>query len=318
MILAMYDFGAFALVLGWITQYFFAGFSIFLFSKSSISWIGIFQFQYIKSELIQSLDFWSERVVSNLVGSIDVLLFGKLLGADFLGIYEVFKRIVLRLINIISISVEKVIFPLMCQVQSCPNKLGQYYWQGLSVALFLALPISIGGYFFPENILYIFGDEWQGQEQSFQFLAIFSLFHVLLNPVDVLYAAIDKISTWRNLNIIFLGIFFIYLFIPDDYILSTFLLIWFLFTAYTYLFALRQILQFSFSTIWQYILSPLLISISAAALVKQLFPSTENFVFLNPFLFGILYIGLMLLFHSSIMSIVRSLIITGKQDKAAK
>jgi O-antigen/teichoic acid export membrane protein len=206
----------------------------------------------------------------------------------------------------------------MCQVQSCPNKLGQYYWQGLSVALFLALPISIGGYFFPENILYIFGDEWQGQEQSFQFLAIFSLFHVLLNPVDVLYAAIDKISTWRNLNIIFLGIFFIYLFIPDDYILSTFLLIWFLFTAYTYLFALRQILQFSFSTIWQYILSPLLISISAAALVKQLFPSTENFVFLNPFLFGILYIGLMLLFHSSIMSIVRSLIITGKQDKAAK
>jgi hypothetical protein len=35
-------------------------------------------------------------------------------------------------------------------------------------------------------------------------------------------------------------------------------------------------------------------------------------------LFGILYIGFMLLFHSSIMSIVRSLIITGKQDKGAK
>ena len=318
MTLAMYNFGAFALVLGWMTQYFFAGLSIYLFSKSSISWIGIFQFQHIKSELIQSLDFWSERVVSNLVGSIDVLLFGKLLGADFLGIYEVFKRIVLRLINIISISVEKVIFPLMCQVQNAPNKLAQYYWQGLSIALFLALPISIGGYFFPDNILYFFGVEWHDQGQSFQFIAIFSLFHVLLNPVDVLYAAIDKIAIWRNLNIVFLGAFFIYLFIPDGYILSTFILMWFLFTTYTYLFALRQILQFSFFAVWQYILSPLLISILVANLVKLLLPFTENFVLLSPFLFGILYIGFMLFFHSSIMIIVKNLVITRKQDKAAK
>ena len=318
MILAVNEFGAIALVLGWIAQYFFAGFSILLFAKFSISWVGIFRFQHIKAELIQSLDFWSERIISNLVGAIDVLLFGTLLGADFLGIYEVFKRIILRLINIISISVEKVVFPLMCQAQSAPNKLGQYYWQALSIVLFLTLPISIGSYFFPETILSIFGTEWQGQEQSFQFIAIFSLFHVLLNPVDVLYAAIGKISIWRNLNMVFLGVFFVYLFIPDDYILSTFLLMWFLFTAYTYLFALRQIIACSLLAIGQYILSPLLISILVATLLKQLLPASENFVFLSLFLFGILYLVFMLVFHSSIMNMVKNLVIFGEQENGEK
>ena len=93
---------------------------------------------------------------------------------------------------------------------------------------------------------------------------------------------------------------------------------WFLFTAYTYLFALRQIIACSLLAIGQYILSPLLISILVATLVKQLFPATENFVFFSLFLFGILYLVFMLVFHSSIMNMVKNLVIFGEQENGQK
>ncbi|MDX1942363.1 MAG: MOP flippase family protein [Saprospiraceae bacterium] len=163
-----------------------------------------------------------ERLVTHFSSQIDILLIGKLLGSEALGTYDIFKRVLVRPLNLLNEIFEKVIFPVLSSLK------GEFV---LQKQLYLNLLAHLGAINFPalfflviaaEPIVQlIFGVHWVENVAIFRSLCLFCLFHFLLNPVDSLLLAVGKIRLWLLANLIFLPFQILFLAIGSQFSLIT-------------------------------------------------------------------------------------------------
>ncbi|MFN7116611.1 MAG: MOP flippase family protein [Saprospiraceae bacterium] len=199
---ALQGWGAFALVAGYLTRSMVE--TSIIISRGRYLFRPDFTFQYhtIQPYLVFSRFHWAERILVQIGGQLDLLIIGKLLGSEALGVYDLFKRTLVRPFTLISDIIEKITFPTLVKLQTNVIKQKSIYFQLLTYLSTINLPIIISLIIAAEPIIHIyFGADWVEYTIIFQLLCIFCIFHYVLNPADVLLLAQNKIKYWLLSNI---------------------------------------------------------------------------------------------------------------------
>ena len=152
---------------------------VFYFSLKEISF-------FIKFGLFQL----GERITNYISSQLDVILIGKLLGTDTVGVYSVIKQLVMRPAYILNPIITRVTFPVMSKFQNDIKKLKDIYLKTIKYVVSVNFPV----YTFmivlaPIIIKLLLGEKWLPYTFVFQLLSVYFMFRAVGNPVGSLILA---------------------------------------------------------------------------------------------------------------------------------
>lgn len=132
-------------------------------------------------------------IVSTIATQIDVILIGKFLGTESLGLYSVIKELLLRPAELINPIITKVAFPVMSKVNHDINEVKNIYLKLINYVALVNFPIYIASLILASEIISIFlGEKWLSGVYSFQILTIWALIRSIENPIGSLVMAMGK------------------------------------------------------------------------------------------------------------------------------
>jgi len=152
------------------------------------------QARFRLAEIRQFLKFGAYMVGNNLANTfnsqVDVLLGGKLLGTQAVGIYSVPKELNLRIAGLINPIVTQVGLPVMAIAQNDEVLLKRVYLQTMRVTASVNFPIYVAlGIFAPEIVSLLLGGKWEATVPLLQIFAFWALIRSTGNPVGSLLMA---------------------------------------------------------------------------------------------------------------------------------
>lgn len=317
---AMLGWGAYALVGSYIVRYIAETIWILIAGKQHFT--PTLEWDWKSIEPLIHFGNWhlAERLVTHFSSQIDILLIGKLLGSEALGTYDVFKRILVRPLNLLNDIFEKVTFPVLSKFQKDITIQKKLYFNLLThlgainfpLLVFLAIAAA-------PVVQFVFGSEWLEGVPIFQLLCGFCLFHFLLNPVDTLLLANNKIKRWLYANLVFallqiILFLFIYTFGLQILILSN-LIAYLIFTIATYFWIVLPQIQSNFWELLQRLALPGVLTFLAALALLPFQFFTLNAWLLLPMglLFGLVYLLLTIFYNRDFMGLLKQFINTKNQ-----
>ncbi len=132
----------------------------------------------------------SERVLTYTVERLDILIIGKALGPDALGVYDVFKRFSIGLYQQVVPMFSRIALPRMAKLQSRPAALARAYVEQLRFICYLLFPAYLFQVFFAEAIVrLLFGEDWLVYSPIFVWISVLLLVRGISGPVDALLMA---------------------------------------------------------------------------------------------------------------------------------
>lgn len=161
------------------------------------------------AEIRQFLKFGAYMVGNNLANTfnsqIDVLLGGRLLGMQSIGLYSVPKDLNLRIGNIINPIITQVGLPVMAKAQGDEALLKRVYLQTMRMTASVNFPIYIAlGVFAPEIVNLILGEQWHDAVPLLQIFSIWALLRSTGNPVGSLLMARGRADLSFKWNMVWL------------------------------------------------------------------------------------------------------------------
>lgn len=157
------------------------------------------------------------QILDYLAAKFDVLIIGKLLGSEALGIYNLAKELVMKVILLVNSIVNKVALPLFAKVQNDHATLRKTYCRVISILSRINFPISVAICIFSAQIIRIlYGSGYNEVSEIMPILTIWSLFICIGNPVGSIGIATGK----TNLSFAY-TIVRIIITVPIVYIAST-------------------------------------------------------------------------------------------------
>lgn len=185
---------------------------LFLFLKGRFLFVPSLQFSLlsVRGNLVFGLNHIGERVSMWLTTQADVLLIGKLLGMETLGVYEVFRRLLSRPPAALGEMMERIVLPLMARYRYRKEVLKQLYLNNLRIMAIVVLPV----YFWlavsaPVILPVAFGDGWAIHSGIFAFMALSVAFSALGHPLDNLLVAAGPIRRLFLWNLAYLPLMMI-------------------------------------------------------------------------------------------------------------
>ena len=186
-ILAVNGFGIYALVWGYLLKVSTSALLMLLFGRRFFRPDLYFKVQNIRFFLSFGSFQMGERFLNFFNKQIDVILIGKFLGAETLGVYDILKRFLLRPVNLINPVITSFSFPLMAKIQEKSEKVSAIYMKQLNYIGSLNFPIYVFLIFNAGAVLqFMFGADWLQYELIFQLLAIYFIIYATGNPVGSL------------------------------------------------------------------------------------------------------------------------------------
>jgi lipopolysaccharide exporter len=160
-------------------------------------------------EIRQFLKFGAYMVCNNLVNTfnsqIDILLGGRLLGAESLGLYSVPKDMNLRVAAVINPIVTQVGLPVMAKAQDDSAVLKRIYLQTLRMTASVNFPIYVlMAVFAPEIVSLLLGEQWQSAVPLMRVFAMWALLRSTTNPVGSLLMARGRADLSFKWNLVWL------------------------------------------------------------------------------------------------------------------
>ena len=169
----------------------------------------VFQFREITPMISFGMFQMGERSINYFNSQFDVILIGKLLGVEALGIYTVAKNLAMRPAQIINPIITKVTFPIMAKVQNDTIRLKNIYLKTINYLSSVNFPIYVLLAILAEPIiLTLFGTKWSDSIVILQILSIYGALRSTGNPIGSLQLAKGRADLGFYWN---LGLFF---FIP--------------------------------------------------------------------------------------------------------
>lgn len=140
------------------------------------------------------LKFGAYMVGNNLANTfnsqVDILLGGRLLGVQSIGLYSVPKDLSLRIANIINPIITQVGLPVMAKAQGDEALLKRVYLQTMRMTASVNFPIYLAlGLFAPEIVNLLLGSQWHDAIPLLQIFAVWALLRSTGNPVGSLLMA---------------------------------------------------------------------------------------------------------------------------------
>jgi O-antigen/teichoic acid export membrane protein len=213
-VLAYNDYGVYALVYATLSSILFQTFYFVIIGLK----IHIPKFVLNIKEVMFFLKFgmyqMGERAINFVNGEIDVIIIGKVLGIEALGIYSIAKQLIMKPAQIFNPIVTRVSFPMMSIIQDDIEKLKNTYLKMinyLSTFNFYAYMLLI--LLAPQIVSILYGDKWLEAIPIIQVLSLYGAIRSTSNPVGALLMAKGKakLGFYWNLGLFFyipVGIYF--------------------------------------------------------------------------------------------------------------
>lgn len=257
----------------------------------------------------------AERIITYFSSQIDLLIIGKLLGVYDLGVYDLFKRVLIRPFQLIGDVFEKTLFPFFSKYQNYPAVHRIFFITLLSNITALVFPAVALLIIFAKPLINIyFGNDFSDYSIIFQLLVLFCLIHTFLNPIDTLLIAKGKIRLWLYMNIIFSIMSFIFLSIGAQFgllgLLIAYLIANFIFFLTSYFWIILPLIRSNWLQLLIKISSPFFLTIIAIIPVICLIVvwNGSNNILINLagiIIFGLFYVGLNLIFNHKIIVAIK-------------
>ena len=169
-ILAWQGFGVWSLVAGVVGQAIVRTTVVLMFRRHSI--IPLLRRSAVTDLWFNGLGFFLARITTFVATEGDNLVVGKALGAATLGIYSRAYQLLMMPVNLLGMSVDRVLFPAMSEAQDDPRRLGRAFGRS-TAAIGIALgPVSafciVAA---PELVLVLLGPQWTAVVAPFQILS---------------------------------------------------------------------------------------------------------------------------------------------------
>ncbi|MBD3796813.1 MAG: MOP flippase family protein [Campylobacterales bacterium] len=147
-----------------------------------------------------------EKTINYFNSQIDVILIGKLLGTEALGIYSVAKQLIMRPAQIVNPIITKVTFPMMAKIQEDTEKLKNVYLKTINYLSSINFPFYAAMVVFaPQLVLLMFGEKWMAAIPIVQILSVYGAIRSTVNPIGSLLLAKGKANWgfWWNFGLFF-------------------------------------------------------------------------------------------------------------------
>ena len=166
----------------------------------------VFKLNEIKEFLSFGAYQMGDKTINYFNYQIDIILIGKLLDTEALGLYAIAKQLVIKPDQLFSPLVSKVAFPVMAKMQDDILKLKVVYLKLINYLSSIIFPIYLLMFIFSnEIILFAFGEAWMEVVPLLQVLSIWASFRSTGSPVGVLLMARGKakLGFWWNVSLLF-------------------------------------------------------------------------------------------------------------------
>jgi lipopolysaccharide exporter len=167
------------------------------------------QAQFRLAEIGQFIKFGAYMVGNNLANTfnsqIDILLGGRLLGVQSIGLYSVPKDLSLRISDIMNPIISQVGLPVMAKAQGDEALLKRVYLQTMRMTASINFPIYVAlELFAPEIIHLLLGQQWHDAIPLLRIFAIWALLRSTGNPVGSLLMARGRADLSLKWNMVWL------------------------------------------------------------------------------------------------------------------
>jgi len=215
---AINGFGVYSLVYATLTNVSISNLIFMLLGLREHKPSFIYKYSEIESLISFGLFQMGERSINYFNSQFDVILIGKILGAESLGIYSIAKILVMKPAQIINPIITKVTFPIMSTIQNDRTQLKNIYLKTINYLCSVNFPIYVAIAILAEPlVLVLFGDNWTESIVILQILSFYFMFRSIGNPIGSLQLAKGRAdlgfywNLWQLLCIplaIYLGSFY--------------------------------------------------------------------------------------------------------------
>jgi O-antigen/teichoic acid export membrane protein len=146
-------------------------------------------------------------LATTLSQRIDVLIVGRQLGPDAVGLYHRAAHLITLPLTAIVSPIHKVVFPALSQVQDDHNRLRRGYLATLRLAAIVAIPLMVGlAGLAPVLIPLVYGPQWAGSVPILQWLALAGICRVILAIHGMVIQATGRVQAQAILHWVWLGL----------------------------------------------------------------------------------------------------------------
>jgi len=143
------------------------------------------------------------RFVYSFVTNVPNVLIGWYWGAGAVGLYQKAYSLLTFAIDQIHTPVAAVALSPLSRVQSEPERFRRYFLAGYSIVISFALPVVVISAVFSEEIIrVVLGVQWGGAVGIFRWLAIGSVFVILLNPLGMVLQAAGRAARQVKITLV--------------------------------------------------------------------------------------------------------------------
>jgi O-antigen/teichoic acid export membrane protein len=193
LLLVLNDYGLYSLVYSTLLVSFIAN-SLFLFYNFKLNPISLhFKFNETKPFLNVGGYSMGSTILDFFSREFDVLIIGKMLGTESLGVYSLSKQIVIKVISLVNPLVISVLSPLLASIQNEKEKIKSSYLKVVRYLAYINFPIYLFIIVFSKEILFtVYGSEYTEAYPILSFLAFTYCMSAISNPVGSLQIATGR------------------------------------------------------------------------------------------------------------------------------
>ncbi|EPY4367979.1 TPA: oligosaccharide flippase family protein [Klebsiella pneumoniae] len=137
------------------------------------------------------------QILNQFRTQLDVIVIGKMLGADSLGLYSLAKDLIMQPLKLISPVINRLALPRFAEVQNQSDKLGGAYLRGTSVILLFSMIIFFSIYLLgPVIIKILYGSSRMGVFNILPYMLLFGV----LRPMGGLTGAVAQANGKTNIE----------------------------------------------------------------------------------------------------------------------
>ncbi|WP_303925480.1 MOP flippase family protein [Draconibacterium sediminis] len=192
-LLALKGFGVYSLVYSTLLASFLSN-ALFLLQNLRLNPI-MFHFSLIETKPFLKVGGFTmgSTVLDFFSREIDVLIIGKMLGAESLGVYSLAKQIVLKIYSFVNPIILNVLNPILASIQKEKNKVKEYYLKIIYLLATINAPIYLLIIILSKEILgIVYGPDYISGFWVLSFLAFSYGLNTIANPVGSLQIATGR------------------------------------------------------------------------------------------------------------------------------
>lgn len=191
--LALLGFGVYSLVLSTLSQTLIINVWNFVAGQSKLRITFICSFREIKDLFKIGIFQTLTSIVDYIGGRLDVLIIGKLLGTEALGVLSICKELIIKVYTLINNIANNVSLPIFAKIQDDKANLRATYCNVLKGVSFITFPVLITMAVFGEPFIAVmYGDKFIGTGLLFSILVISYLPACIVNPAWPLAIALGR------------------------------------------------------------------------------------------------------------------------------